>query len=112
MVQIRLDRNLSRKVAEEFGPEITRREARRVMARAKAIANAEAVGRNPGHSVADRIEFGIKYHGIDTTVGMTVIGRDGSDVTLAHEFGAVNEQAGRFVEGHHVMQQAAAASGR
>lgn len=107
MVRIRLDRNLSRKVAEAFGPEITRREARKVMARAKTLANAAAIGRNPGHSVADRIEFGIKYHGIDTTVGMTVIGRDGSDVTLAHEFGAWNKQAGKFVEGHHVMQKAA-----
>lgn len=107
MVRIRLDRNLSRKVAEEFGPEITRREARKVMARAKTLANAAAVGRNPGHSVADRMEFGVEYHGIDTTVGLTVTGRDGTDVTLAHEFGAFNKQAGRFVEGHHVMQRAA-----
>lgn len=107
MVRIRLDRNLSRRVAEEFGPELTRREGRKIMARARGLANAAAVGRNPGHSVADRIEFGIKYHGIDTTVGMTVIGRDGSDVTKAHEFGAWNEQAGKFVEGHHVMQKAA-----
>lgn len=107
MVRIRLDRNLSRRVAEEFGPELTRAEGRRVLGRAKALATSAAIGRNPGHSVADRIEFGIKYHGIDTTVGMTVIGRDGSDVTLAHEVGAWNKQAGKFVEGHHVMQKAA-----
>lgn len=107
MVRIKLDRNLSRKVAEAFGPEITRREGRKVMARAKTIADAAAIGRNPGHSVAGRLEFGMEYHGIDTTVGLTVIGRDGTDVTLAHEFGAFNEQAGTFVEGHHVMQRAA-----
>ena len=107
MVRVRLDRDLSRRVAEVFGPEVTRAEGRRVLARAKGLAAAAAVGRNPGHSVADRISFGIKYHGIDTTVGMTVIGRDGSDVTKAHEFGAWNDRAGRFVEGHHVMQKAA-----
>lgn len=107
MVRVRLDRHLSTRIAEEFGPALTRAEGKRVLARAKALADAAAVGRNPGHSVANRIEWGIKYHGIDTTVGMTVIGRDGSDVSMAHEVGAWNEQAGKFVEGHHVMQRAA-----
>lgn len=107
MVRVFLDRDLSTRIAEMYGPKLTRAEGEKVMARAKALADASAQGRNPGHSVADRIEFGVKYHGVDTTVGMTVIGRDGTDVTLAHEFGAYNVQAGRFVEGHHVMQRAA-----
>ncbi|WP_051921057.1 hypothetical protein [Bifidobacterium cuniculi] len=98
---------MSTKVAEEFGPAITDREASKVMARAKALAVTAAIGRNPGHSVADHISFGKQYHGIDTLVVMSVTGRDGSEVAAAHEFGAYNVQARRFVPGHHVMQRAA-----
>lgn len=112
MARVRLVKDLSRKVAMEFGPAITDREASKVMARAKALAVTAAIGRNPGHSVADRISFSKQYFGVDTLVVMSVLGRKDKNghrpnVSAAHEFGAYNVRAGRFVPGHHIMQRAA-----
>ena len=79
MARVSIDRRLSTKVAEWFGPAIT------------------AASKH--------------YHGIDTDVCLDVEGRDGSNVAVEHEWGAWNEQRHRFVEGHHVMRDAARMNG-
>lgn len=111
MVRVSIDRRLSTKVAEWFGPAITAAKADDVLADARALAAARAVSRDPGVSVAGDLSLSKHYHGIDTDVCLDVEGRDGSNVAVEHEWGAWNEQRHRFVEGHHVMRDAARMNG-
>ena len=64
-----------------------------------------------GWPVAKDLSLEKRYHGIDTDVCLDVEGRDGSNVAVEHEWGAWNEQRHRWVEGHHVMRDAARMNG-
>ena len=85
MARVFIDRDLSTKVAEWFGPQ--------------------------GIPVAKDLSLEKRYHGIDTDVCLDVDGRDGSNVAVEHEWGAWNVQRRHWVEGHHVMRDAARMNG-
>ena len=111
MARVFIDRDLSTKVAEWFGPQATSEKADEVLADARMLAAARAVGRDPGIPVAKDLSLEKRYHGIDTDVCLDVEGRDGSNVAVEHEWGAWNEQRHRWVEGHHVMRDGARMNG-
>lgn len=111
MAKVSIDRHLSRRVAEWFGPEVTSRKADEVLADASALAVRRAQGRDPGVPVAKDLSLRKRYRGIDTDVCLDVEGRDGSNVAVEHEWGAWNEQRHKWVEGHHVMRDAALMNG-
>lgn len=111
MARVFIDRDLSTKVAEWFGPQATSEKADEVLADARMLATVRAEGRDPGIPVAKDLSLEKCYHGIDTDVCLDVDGRDGSNVAVEHEWGAWNVQRRHWVEGHHVMRDAARMNG-
>ena len=79
--------------------------------RREKLAALRAEGRDPGIPVAKDLNLEKRYHGIDTDVCLDVEGRDGSNVAVEHEWGAWNVQRRHWVEGHHVMRDAARMNG-
>ena len=79
--------------------------------RREKLAALRAEGRDPGIPVAKDLSLEKRYHGIDTDVCLDVEGRDGSNVAVEHEWGAWNVQRRHWVEGHHVMRDAARMNG-
>lgn len=90
-------------IARWFGPDATMRHAKVVLSRAKALEDARA----KHSSVSDRLSVTTHAGGIHHMVELSVIGGNGVQVAKAHEFGAFNERAGEWVDGHHAMRDAA-----
>lgn len=64
MARVFIDRDLSTKVAEWFGPQATSEKADEVLADARMLATARAVGRDPGIPVAKDLSLEKRYHGM------------------------------------------------
>lgn len=112
MGYVSIDRRIGTKIADMFGPQITEEFAERIMV--KAQANAESRAKHS--SVADRIDLSVHHHGTDHTVVMSVWGKKSKTGTLpnvaaALEWGYYNVQAGRRIEGEHIMRDAAFGGG-
>lgn len=104
-VKVELDPDFSRQIAELFGPRLTEEVARKVEAKAKALAEARAKNGNP---LTDHMSFSTHYHGIDHEVSLSVTGRTGDEVAPFLEYGFVHNRTGKFIPGIHVMRDAAA----
>lgn len=103
MGYVRIDPHIGTKVADRFGPRITRDHANRIQVRAKALADARA----KHSSVADRIDLSVHHHGTDHRVVLSVRGRDGSQIASFLEWGYHNVRADRDMPGLHIMRDAA-----
>lgn len=88
MARVFIDRDLSTKVAEWFGPQATSEKADEVLADARMLATVRAEGRDPGIPVAKDLSLEKRYHGIDTDVCLDVEGVTGrmwpSNMSGAH----------------------------
>lgn len=102
MGYVRLRHDLNLQIAMRFGGKATAPHAEKVEARAKALANARAVH----SSVADRIDISTHAHGTHTSVIMSVLGRDNSQIAAHLEFGYFNKWAQRHLPGKFIMSEA------
>lgn len=102
MGYVRLNHDLNLQIAKRFGAKATAPHAEKVEAKAKALADMRAVE----SSVADRIDISIHAHGTHTSVIMSVLGRDGSQIATYLEFGYFNNWAQRRLPGKFIMSEA------
>lgn len=107
MGYVRLKPDLNRQIYMRFGGKATRPHAEKALAKARAIADAEA----KHSSVAGDIELNVHAHGSHTGVVMSVEGhhQDGSpsgQVASHLEFGYFNVWAQRYMPGLRIMSRA------